>query len=145
MDIFEQLRRDEKVEAKPYRDNSTRIGFEGKPGKLTIGVGRNLDDVGLSDAEINYLLGNDVAKATGGVRMKLPWVDELDDARMGVLVNMTFNMGVDGLLKFVGMLGKLQRKLYDESAAEMVDSAWYHQTGDRAKRLVKQMQTGEWQ
>lgn len=136
MDIFEQLRRDEGVRLKPYRDTV---------GKLTIGIGRNLDDVGISEAEANYLLGNDVAKATSGVRQKLPWVDSLDDARMGVLVNMAFNMGVDGLMKFPGMLGKLQRGLYDEAAAEMVDSAWYHQVGDRAARLVKQMQTGVWQ
>lgn len=136
MDIFDQLKRDEAVRLKPYRDTV---------GKLTIGVGRNLDDVGLSEAEANYLLGNDVAKATSGIRQKLPWVDSLDDARMGVLVNMAFNMGVDGLLKFVGMLGKMQRGLYDEAAAEMIDSAWYHEVGDRAKRLVIQMQKGEWQ
>lgn len=114
-------------------------------GKLTIGIGRNLDDVGISEAEANYLLGNDVAQATSGIRQKLPWVDELDDARMGVLVNMAFNMGISGLLKFPAMLGKLQQKLYDEAAAEMMDSAWYHQVGDRAKRLVTQMQTGAWQ
>ena len=136
MDIFEQLKRDEDIKLKPYKDTV---------GKLTIGIGRNLDDVGISEAEANYLLGNDVAKATSGIRQNLPWADDLNDARMGVLINMAFNMGVSGLLKFPGMLGKLQRKLYDEAAAEMIDSAWYHQVGDRAKRLVTQMQTGEWQ
>lgn len=136
MDIVSQLIRDEGLKLKPYRD---------KVGKLTIGVGRNLEDVGISNQEASMLLDNDIATATSGIRQNLPWVDELDDARMGVLVNMAFNMGVKGLLGFPGMLGKLQRKLYEEAAAEMVDSAWYNQVGDRAKRLVVQMRTGEWQ
>ena len=136
MDIFEQLKRDEGLRLKPYKDTV---------GKLTIGIGRNLDDVGISEAEANYLLGNDVAKATSAIRQTLPWADDLNEARMGVLVNMAFNMGIAGLLKFPGMLGKLQRGLYEEAAAEMVDSAWYHQVGERAKRLVTQMQTGIWQ
>jgi len=136
MDIFEQIKRDEGLRLKPYKDTV---------GKLTIGIGRNLDDVGISEAEANYLLGNDVAKATSAIRQTLPWADDLNEARMGVLVNMAFNMGIAGLLKFPGMLGKLQRGLYEEAAAEMVDSAWYHQVGERAKRLVTQMQTGIWQ
>jgi len=136
MDIFEQLKRDEGLRLKPYTDTV---------GKLTIGIGRNLDDVGISEAEANYLLGNDVAIATSALRQRLPWVDDLDEARLGVLQNMCFNLGIGGLLKFPSMLGKLQQKLYDEAAAEMMDSAWYHQVGDRAKRLVLQMQKGEWQ
>lgn len=121
---------------KPYRDSV---------GKLTIGIGRNLDDVGISEAEANYLLGNDVAKVTSAIRQQLPWSDDLDEARFGVLQNMAFNLGAAGLLGFPKMLSKLEAKDYDGAAAEMIDSAWYAQVGDRAKRLVTQMTTGEWQ
>lgn len=136
MDIFEQLRRDEGFGAKPYRDSA---------GKTTIGFGRNLDDVGISEAEANYLLENDVGNAIGRLRHNLPWVDSLDEARFGVLVNMCFNLGIQGLLQFRDMLGKTQQGLYDEAAAAMQDSVWYHQLPIRAKRLVTQMQKGEWQ
>ena len=135
-DIFTQLRRDEGVRLKPYKDTV---------GKTTIGVGRNLDDVGISEAEANYLLGNDVSKATSAVRQKIPWADELDEARFGVLVNMTFNMGINGLLGFPRMLHSVQLGDYEEAALEMMDSAWYDQVGDRAKRLVTQMKEGTWQ
>lgn len=144
MTIFDQLRRDEGLELKPYRDTSVMIGFEGKVGKLTIGIGRNLDDVGVSEAEANYMLGNDVAKVTSVLRQKLPWVDDLNEARFAVLQNLAFNIGVGSVLKFIQMLSKLQQERFEEAATELQDSLWFHQTGDRAKRLVRQLQLGEW-
>ncbi|MFH1737735.1 MAG: hypothetical protein ABIH23_01920, partial [bacterium] len=47
---------------KPYRCPSEKIGFEGRPGKLTIGVGRNIDDLGITRQESRYLLANDIAR-----------------------------------------------------------------------------------
>lgn len=143
-DIKSQLRLDEGTNLKLYRDTADVIGFEGRKGNVTIGTGINLE-IGISPAEDNWLLDNRIAVATAFLRVKLPWVDELDEARLGVLLNMTFNLGIDGVLKFKGMLGWLQRKDYSRAAAEMVDSLWYHQVGERAKRLVEQMLTGQWQ
>jgi lysozyme len=147
MDIFEQLRRDESVRSKPYLDCCGKYWREctcANKGKLTIGVGRNLDDVGLSDAEINYLEGNDVTKVTSALHSQMSWVDSLNEARFGVLQNMAFNMGVGGLKGFPKMLDKLQAGDFEGAAAEMVDSAWYRQVGGRAKQLVTQIETGEW-
>ncbi len=152
MTIFDQLRRDEGLRLKPYRDNSKQLGFEGKPGKLTIGIGRNLDDRGLTEDESTYLCTNDVVIVTSELRQKLTWLDNLcpptqwnTDPRIGVLLNMGFNMGVGGVLEFRQMLGWLQRGDYSRASAEMADSAWYHEVGPRAARLVQQMVTGEWQ
>jgi lysozyme len=55
MDLIEQLRRDEGVRLHPYTDTV---------GKLTIGVGRNLADMGISDAEATVLLQNDIDRTT---------------------------------------------------------------------------------
>lgn len=145
MNIYDQLDRDESIRLKPYRDNCKEIGFEGRQGKLTIGIGRNLDDRGISKEEARYLRDNDVAAVTAELRRHLPWVSELDGARFGVLQNMGFNMGVPGLLEFRHMLAWLQAGNYIKAAAEMTDSLWYPQVGARAARLVKQMITGEWQ
>lgn len=145
MNIFEQLIRDESLELKPYRDKSKQIGFEGKPGKLTIGIGRNLDDKGLSEEESIYLCHNDVTSVTAQLRSRLPFANNLDEARFGVLLNMGFNMGVPRLMDFRQMLGCVQKGDYTKAAAEMANSLWYKQVGERARRLMQQMIDGQWQ
>lgn len=136
MDIIEQLRRDEGVRNKPYTDTV---------GKLTIGVGRNLTDNGLSDTEINVLLHNDVGDITNELQTRLPWFNSLDPVRQAVLINMGFNMGFKGLDGFPKMLAATVQGNWEEAATEMLDSQWSKQVGDRATRLAKQMTTGEWQ
>src|SRR5687767_6324235 len=79
-----QLMVDEGVRHKPYRCTA---------GKLTIGVGRNLDDVGLSLDEVNILLANDIHRAEVAAMDVFPNFLELSDNRKAVLVNMAFNMG----------------------------------------------------
>lgn len=135
MNISDQLMRDESIRLKPYKDSV---------GKLTIGVGRNLDDDGISQLEAEVLLQNDIAYASEELRTNLPWTERLDDARRGVLLNMAFNMGIHGLLGFKNMLAAVQVGKYTESANEMLDSKWATQVGARAHRLAQQMETGVW-
>lgn len=136
MDIFEQLRRDESDKKFPYTDTV---------GKLTIGVGRNLTDRGVSEGEITFMLQNDVQEVQDGLNNALAWYAGLDEARRGVLLNMAFNMGIHGLLAFHKALTFLEAGEYDQAATEMLNSKWAGQVGDRAKRLALQLQTGEWQ
>lgn len=131
-----QLERDEDRRTKPYRDTV---------GKLTIGVGRNLEDVGLRQNEIDFLLKNDIDSVQEAIESKLPWVKQLDEAREGVLINMGFNMGVDTLLDFVNTLEFIRIGNYDAAAEHMLASKWATQVGKRAKRLAEQMKTGVWQ
>lgn len=136
MDIFAQLRRDEDCKLKPYKDSV---------GKLTIGIGRNLDDVGISEDEAEYLLTNDVKKVASQLDIALPWYINLDEVRKGVLLNMAFNMGINGLLGFKNTLNHIANGNYDIAAQEMLQSKWAIQVGVRATRLSKQMLTGIWQ
>ena len=133
MTLTEQLVRDEGLRLKPYKDSV---------GKLTIGVGRNLDDRGLSTSEAMMLLTNDIADCAADVNNALPWARGLDEARRGVLLNMCFNLGIHGLLGFTHMLAALQTGLYAAAAAHMLDSRWAEQVGDRALRLAAQLKTG---
>jgi len=135
MDIFTQLRRDEDVRYKPYTDTV---------GKLTIGCGRNLTDVGISPDEAQLMLENDVSKSVGALEAQFPWFSNLDDARRGVLINMAFNMGIHGLLQFKNTLGLIQVGQYAQAADAMLESKWAEQVGPRAHRLSEQMRTGEW-
>lgn len=134
--LLDQLVRDEELRLKPYRDSV---------GKLTIGVGRNLDDVGISRDEAMALLANDIAHARAELEQYLPWTGGLDDVRQSALVNMAFNLGIGGLVKFHNFLAAIEAKDYKTAAAEMLDSVWAKQVGDRAHRLALQIETGFWQ
>lgn len=135
----EHLRRhllvDEGLRLFPYKDTV---------GKLTIGIGRNLDDVGISAVEAQILLDNDIERTWSALTQRFPWVLRLDDARQAVLLNMAFQMGVSGLAKFVNTLGAVQRGAYSTAANGMRRSLWYRQTQrSRTERLIGMMLSGE--
>ena len=136
--LIEQLRLHEGERRKPYRDTV---------GKLTIGIGRNLDDKGLRRDEIEYLLANDIADARADLDRYLPWWRGLDPVRQRVLIDMAFNMGMGspgngGLLSFVNTLSNIRQGRYAEAADMMLASKWAQQVGRRAVRLATMMRTG---
>ena len=138
MNLREQLKRDEGVVRHAYTDS---LGF------TTIGCGRLIDmrrGGGLSPDEIDYLLDNDIKEKTAQVLAALPWASKLNEPRFAVLVNMAFQMGIGGLLRFHRTLGSIEDGQYFEAAVEMLESTWAKQTPERANRLATQMKTGEW-
>lgn len=132
--IKSQLIRHEALRLKPYRDSV---------GKLTIGVGRNLDDVGLTEAEAMTLLDNDIRRTESDLSEHLDWWLRLDEARRVVLANMCFNLGITRLLGFRRFLLALQEGEYQQAADEMKNSLWYRQVKGRGVELEKIMRTGE--
>lgn len=131
--IRAQLVRDEGIRYFPYRDTV---------GKITIGVGRNLTDRGISAAEAKILLDNDIAACATELDDALPWWRGLDEPRQHVLVNMCFNLGIQGLTGFQRTLAHVQAGRWDEAAEAMLDSRWSRQVGQRAVRLAETMRTG---
>lgn len=125
--------RHEGLRLHPYRDTV---------GKLTIGVGRNLDDRGITEAEALALLRNDLAAVQARLDVALPWWTLLDEARREVLVEMGFNLGVDGLLAFHDTLAAVRQGRYAEAAVHMLASRWAGQVGARAKELAALMRAG---
>lgn len=146
MDLVQQLRRDEALRLTVYDDGDGKPIVPGKlvKGHPTVGIGRALDVNGISSDEANYLLANDISKAKIELAQALPWTTKLDDARKGVLLNMSFNLGVPGLLKFKQTLALVQSGDYNGAADAMLNSAWAQQVGARATRLSQQMRTGQW-
>ena len=130
------VKRHEGLRLHPYRDSV---------GKLTIGVGRNLDDVGISRDEAMTLLTNDIDAATNSLEQTFPWTLAIDEVRMAVLINMTFNMGVGRLAGFKNFLAACQQGDWTTARAQMLDSVWAEQVGARAQRLALQIETGDWQ
>ena len=112
-------------------------------GKLTIGVGRNLEDRGITVEESNMLLDNDLAAFQVELLRKLPWVADLDDVRQRVLIDMAFNLGMSGLLSFKNTLAAIKSGDYERGARGMLESKWATQVGKRAERLSCMMLTGK--
>lgn len=133
--LFKQLLR--------QHEGSRRFPYADSEGKMTIGVGRNLDDVGLSDVEIDWLLGNDVARVIADLNRHLPWWRRLSATRQLVIASMCFNLGIHGLLQFKKTLPLVEAGDYRSAAAEMLKSKWAKQVGGRAVELSRMMETGE--
>ena len=112
--------------------------------KLTIGVGRNLEDRGISNDEAAYLLKNDIEIVERELLEAQPLVSMLDAVRQRVLVDMGFNLGTPTLMKFSNMWDAIEDEDWEEAADQMLDSRWAKQVGRRAHRLADAMRTGEW-
>ena len=135
MNVVELIKLHEGLRLKPYHCTSN---------KLTIGYGRNLEDRGISDKEAEFLLSNDITQVTIELERKLSCMFSLNEVRRAVLIDMAFNMGVTGLLKFRKTLSCIEAGEYEEAAMEMLDSRWANQVGRRSIRLAEMMRTGKW-
>lgn len=113
-------------------------------GKLTIGVGRNLDDVGISESEAMVLLDNDIARCVESIGRSIPGWNTHDEVRQNVIVEMVFNLGLSGWLGFRNANAALAAYDYDRASKEMKDSRWYTQVGKRAVTLCEMMRSGEY-
>ena len=141
IDNLEKETAAEGLRLKPYRDSV---------GKLSIGIGRNLDDKGISNAEASVMLHNDIDEHCALLDKYLPWWRSLDEIRQRVIANMAFNMGIGPsaehptgkLLTFKNTLAAMERGDYEAAANGMSSSAWAKQVGIRATRLIEMMRSG---
>jgi lysozyme len=135
----DQIKRHEGLVLHAYKDS---LGY------LTIGYGRLIDKAkhgGISEGEAEYLLQNDVSIVLAALHRNIPFFDSLCVPRQAVLVNMAFQMGIQGVQKFKKTLSLVEMGLYDEAADNMLKSLWAKQTPNRANEMAEQMRTGQWQ
>ena len=131
--FIKQMRFHEGVRNKVYKDH---LGIE------TIGVGRNLVDRGLSDEEVDYLLTNDITIVENELDNGVSWWRDLDEVRQRAFADLAFNMGLPRLHGFVKMLDALQRRDYHAAAADLLDSKYSKQVGERSNRVAEMIRTG---
>lgn len=112
--------------------------------KLTIGVGRNLEDNGITDEEALFLLDNDIARCRVEAAHAFHWFPRLDSTRQDVIISMIFNMGITRLKTFTKMIAALEQHDYARAASEMLSSRWASQVGVRAQALAKMMLSGSY-
>ena len=117
------IKRNEGLRLKPYQC---------KAGKLTIGYGRNLEAKGISIKEAEYLFKNDLKIVAKQVENRIEFYRKLSYKRKMVLVDMAFNMGIEGLLGFKRMLAAMKRKDFMEAGKEVMRSKYAEQVKTRA-------------
>lgn len=132
-DLIKHLKAEEGVKLKPYRCTE---------GKLTIGVGRNLDDVGITEGEADFMLTTDIRRVIDQIDRNWPFWRGMSDNRRIALCSMCFQLGVYGLSKFKKMLAAMEDEDWNEAAAQALDSHWARQTPQRAHRVARMIKEG---
>ncbi len=139
MTLEQQLIRDEGCKLLPYQDTV---------GLWTIGVGHLLGKTcppqyvnGITQQQADEWLEEDIADKANQL-INYNWFANLDDVRKNAIINMAFNLGVNGLLHFPSMIHYLSIDDWDNAATEMLDSVWAGQVHNRANRLAQQITTG---
>ena len=154
-DFIKKLITHEGLRLEVYKDS---LGID------TIGIGRNLEDrgitkeeldwmdipnmaivhtMGITEADAMYLAENDVQIVEEELVRAHPCVNKLDAVRQLVVMDMAFNMGVPRLCKFKNMWNAIHEENYIAAAKEMLDSRWAIQVKSRATKLANAMHNGE--
>lgn len=145
---LEMLKRHEGFRATCYRCTA---------GKLTVGYGYNLDanplhlsknviddiiENGMTHDYAENLLKIMVNEITKSLQIKIEGFEKLDNARRWVLINMCYNMGLNGLLGFKNTLELIRKGSYESAAYNMMKSKWAAQVKGRASELAVIMKNG---
>ena len=136
--LLEMLKRHEGVETHAY---------ECSAGKITVGVGRNIDQdggIGLTEDEIDYPLQNDIERVMLELVSEYDWFNDLDDVRKDAMIDIAFNLGQTRLRLFKRALAAMEAGKYKDAATEFLDSKWAKQVGGRALELSDMISTGEY-
>ena len=131
--MIKQLQRHEGLRLKPYHCSA---------GKLTIGYGRNLEDIGITQDEADMLLGNDLAKVCVQCQREFDWFDGLSELRKEAIINLVFNMGLEGFKQFRRTIAFIEAGQFIDAGAELLDSRYARQVGKRANEIASQLADG---
>jgi lysozyme len=129
------------LEGKPLRKEEQEYIFK-RSGLAPDEVIEVLKERGITKDEALFLLREDIADAEKDLQ-HFDWFPRLDPVRRKVVLDMRYNLGPTRFRGFKKMIAALARGDYKQAAAEMVDSRWYHEVGNRSKRLVRMMESGE--
>lgn len=134
--LFREIDRDEGNVPYAYQDH---LGY------WTIGRGFLIDKEkgGRLPEEVNdFWLAHIIKGREAELDRRIPWWRQLSDARQRALLNMSYQLGVAGLLRFPAMLRALQAGKNEEAADEAMDSLWARQTPARAARIAEMIRKG---
>ncbi len=126
--IKDLLIKHEGIRLKPYKCSE---------GKLTIGVGRNLEDRGISIEEALALLENDLTWVELALDKIFPNWLSWSENRKDAMRDMLFNLGESRFRGFYKMIKAGVEANWEVMAQEMLESRWASQVGKRANDLAE--------
>lgn len=132
--ISNLIAEDEGFRPKIYKDIN---GFN------TIGFGFNLDKIEISSRIAALWLEEILIKRDNDLSKILDFWKHLNDARKYVLINMSYQLGINGLMNFKNMMKYMDKLDYNNAAKEMQNSQWYELFKGRATRLINIMSSGK--
>jgi lysozyme len=132
--LIEMLKRHEGLRLKPYLCTADQ---------LTIGYGRNIESMGISHKEAEVMLVSDIERCYDELEV-FEWFVTLDTVRQEAMVDLLFNLGLPRFLGFKKMIKHLSNKEYSQAAAELLNSRYAIQVGDRANELAYMLERGEY-
>lgn len=132
--LLKELRRHEGMRNFPYKCSA---------GKLTIGVGRNIEDIGITDDEADYLLRNDILRVQDDLDRNVAYWRVFPERTQRALVNFVFNVGITRALRFKRMWAALSKYDFHQAADELLDSKYAKQVGRRAEDLADMIRESE--
>jgi lysozyme len=133
-ELIEQLRKHEGERLKPYRCTA---------GKLTLGVGRNLDDKGITQSESKMLLVNDIDECMTDLQSIFPSWDDFSNNRKIALIDLRFNLGPSRFRSFKRMISAIKKGDWLMASCEALDSKWASQVQrTRVDTITKQLAEG---
>jgi len=132
--LVKQLVVHEGLKLEPYKCTSN---------KLTIGVGRNLDDLGISKDEAEYMLKNDILRVQCECMSSFLWFDRLSSLRKEAIINLVFNMGITKFKQFKKTIAYIESGDFDLAGAELLNSRYADQVGQRAIDVANQLSSNK--
>jgi lysozyme len=112
-------------------------------GKTTIGVGRNLTDNGITEKEALTLLNRDINICVQELG-HYEWFETLCPARRDAIIDLYFCVGGPSFSKFRKLMWAISTEDWESAGAEVLDSKFARQTGNRAVELSEMIRTGEY-
>ena len=138
--LREQLKIDEGVRYEIYNDH---LGYP------TCGIGHLIVEgdeehgkpIGtkVSSDRVNELFDQDVSKFVEETKKVFPDLEDKPEEVQQVAINMCFNLGEPRLSKFKKFIAAVNEERWEDASAEMLDSLWARQVGERATRLSKRI------
>jgi len=126
LELLNSIRKHEGFRSKCYSDT---LGFD------TIGYGFAIKDLVLDEDICNIILQRKLESLIRSIEFKFKWYADLPNAVKDVVIEMCYQLGVNGVSKFKKTIEHLKCEEWELAADEMLDSKWAVQTPNRAKAL----------
>jgi len=142
--LYKQLRNKSQWGMKPARELFPPGTDWSKGEPWTVGIGYTkgvtVDSV-MEQKQAEKITEGHVAELDAALHRALPWYAGTSFVTKTVLINMAYNMGLNGLLQFKNTLAYMGAKEWHKAARNMERSLWYKQVGSRARRMVARIET----